>query len=380
MTTPKKIAFILGTRPEAIKLAPLYLEFMKHQDVVHPVMWVTAQHRQMLDQVLSTFEITPDLDFDLMKEGQNLTALTTDVLQRLTPVLKKEQPDLVVVQGDTTTVFTAALAAFYAKIPVAHVEAGLRTQKRYSPFPEEMNRQMCSRLTDYHFSPTELSQENLVAEGVNKDSIWVTGNTVIDALDFMIEKVRAATPLIPDEFPLANLEEGRKMVLITGHRRENFGAGFESICRAIKILAEKYPSHDFVYPVHLNPNVRRPVNNLLSGVENIYLIGPLSYDSFIWVMDRSYLILTDSGGIQEEAPHLGKPVLVMRENTERPESIDAGTSKMVGVDEETIVREVSTLLDQPDQYQLMSRAVNPFGDGTASRQIYDILSEKLFNV
>jgi UDP-N-acetylglucosamine 2-epimerase (non-hydrolysing) len=377
MSELKKIAFVLGTRPEAIKLSPLYLEFLKHRDAVSPVMWVTGQHRQMLDQVLTTFGITPDVDLDIMKPGQNLNEVTANVLQSLEPLLEREEPDLMIVQGDTTTVFAAALAAFYSKIPVAHVEAGLRTYKKYSPFPEEMNRQMVSRIADYHFAPTETAQKNLLGESVSKETVWVTGNTVIDALDIMVPKVRETMPSFPADFPVDSISSGRKMILITGHRRENFGAGFESICRAIKTLAEKYPTHDFVYPVHLNPNVLKPVNEMLAGIDNVYLLEPLAYEPFIWAMDQSFLLLTDSGGVQEEAPHLGKPVLVMREDTERPESITAGTSKLVGVDEETIVREVSTLLDDPERYAQMSRAINPYGDGTASRQIYDILFDTL---
>jgi len=377
MSDRKKVAFVLGTRPEAIKLAPLFLKFLEHEDVVQPVMWVTGQHREMLNQVLDLFGISPDLDFELMKPGQKPIEVTCRVLESLDSVLEKEKPDLLIVQGDTTSVFAAALAAFYARIPVAHVEAGLRTYKKYSPFPEELNRQLCTRLTDFHLAPTENARLNLLEEGVSKDAIWVTGNTVIDALDFMIEHVRKNSPDMPEGFPLTQIEENRKLVLITGHRRENFGEGLESICNAIKSLAVKYSSCDFVYPVHLNPNVQEPVNRLLTGVGNIHLIEPLSYDAFVWAMDRSFLILTDSGGIQEEAPHLGKPVLVMRENTERSESIDSGTSKLVGVNQETIVREVSLLLDSSTEYQLMSHATNPFGDGTASDQIYGILTEQM---
>ena len=326
----KKVVLIFGTRPEAIKLAPVYRELARRTGEFEPRIWATAQHRQMLDQVMETFDLKADRDFDLMRPGQTLTGITAAVLEATSKALAEERPDCLIAQGDTTTVFAAALAAFYHKIPVAHVEAGLRTPHKYSPYPEEMNRRLATRLTDFHFAPTERSRQNLLREAVPDHQIWVTGNTVIDALDIVVDKVRTARPALPEGYPLEALEAGRRMILITGHRRENFGGGFESLCRAIAELARRYPDCDFVYPVHLNPNVREPVFRLLAGQRNIHLIEPLEYRQFIWSMDRCYFLLSDSGGVQEEAPRVGKPVLVMRETTERPEAIEAGTSKLVG--------------------------------------------------
>lgn len=373
MRNRQKVALVFGTRPEAIKLAPLYLRLAQEPEAFEPLIWVTGQHRQMLDQVLATFQLEPHRDFNLMKQGQTLTDVTCAVLQSLQEAFAADRPGMVVVQGDTTTVFAAALAAFYAKIPVGHVEAGLRTWNRFSPYPEEANRQVTSCLADFHFAPTEKARQNLLSVRVPEDRVWVTGNTVIDALDIVARKVRENRPALPADFPLNQLADGRRMVLITGHRRENFGEGFESICRAILDLSRRYPDCEFVYPVHLNPNVREPVNRILQGAANIHLIEPLSYEPFVWAMDRAYFLLSDSGGVQEEAPHLGKPVLVMRETTERPEALEAGTSKLVGVDYERITREAAALLDSPEAYAAMSHATNPFGDGHACGRIADAI-------
>jgi UDP-N-acetylglucosamine 2-epimerase (non-hydrolysing) len=369
----------MGTRPESIKLAPLYLELRKRAALFQPLIWATAQHRQMLDQVMTTFDLTADRDFDLMRPGQTLTRITGAVLEALEPAFEQNRPDCVVVQGDTTTAFAAALAAFYAKIPVAHVEAGLRTPTKYSPYPEEMNRRLATRLSDFHFAPTQRSRRNLLAEGIPDERIWVTGNTVIDALSLLVERVRQQRPPLPEALRTQPMEDGRRMVLITGHRRENFGPGFESICRSISELARRYPQCEFVYPVHLNPNVREPVFRLLKQHPNVQLIEPVDYEAFIWLMDHSYLILSDSGGIQEEAPYLGKPVLVMRESTERPEALEAGTARLVGVDYEKITGEVARLIDDPAAYQAMSQTANPFGDGRACIRIADTLAKELEN-
>ncbi|KPK77761.1 MAG: UDP-N-acetylglucosamine 2-epimerase [Phycisphaerae bacterium SM23_30] len=371
------IALIFGTRPEAIKLAPVFLELVRRPDEFEPLLWLTAQHRQMLDQVMTAFDLRANRDFNLMRPGQSITDVTAEVVKALEEAFAQEKPDVVLVQGDTTTVFTAALASFYAKIPVGHVEAGLRTLTKYSPFPEEMNRRLTSRLADFHFAPTAWAKSNLLAENVSEDQIWVTGNTVIDALDIIVDQVRQNPPVLDEGFPSEIITSGRRVVLITGHRRENFGAGFESICQAIVELADRYPEAEFVYPVHLNPNVRKPVFKLLKGYSNIRLIEPLGYKPFVWLMDRCYFLLSDSGGIQEEAPHLGKPVLVMRETTERPEALEAGTAKLVGVDRPTIVREASRLMDDAGEYAKMSRAQNPFGDGRAALRIVDVLAEQL---
>lgn len=367
----KSIALIFGTRPEAIKLAPVYLELMKHPSDFAPQLWVTGQHRQMLDQVMDAFELKADRDFEVMTPGQTLSSTTSAVLTALEPAFKSHRPDLVLVQGDTTTAFAASLASFYAQIPVGHVEAGLRTATKLSPFPEEMNRRLTTRLADLHFAPTSWSQENLLRDGVRPDHLWVTGNTVIDALETIVTKVRKTPPQLHADIP-AHLFDGKApLILITGHRRENFGSGFESLCHAIAELADRYAHVNFLYPVHLNPNVLEPVHRILSGRTNVHLTQPFDYPSFVWAMDRSYLILSDSGGIQEEAPHLGKPVLVMRETTERPEAIEAGTSLLVGTDRERIVREVSRLLDNQQAYAAMSQAKNPFGDGKASERIVE---------
>lgn len=368
-----RIALVFGTRPEAIKLAPVYLELKRQKDVFEPLLWVTAQHRQMLDQALRTFDLKPDRDFDLMRKDQSLTDVTCAVLDGMQAAFAQDRPDLILVQGDTTTVLAASLAAFYAHVPIGHVEAGLRTWDKSAPYPEELNRQMTSRLADLHFAPTGRAKENLLCEGVREECIWVTGNTVIDALDIVVSRVRRQRPVLPDGFPLARIEEGRRMVLITGHRRENFGAGFESLCEAIRNLSMRYPDCEFVYPVHLNPNVRKPVNRILSGHPNIHLIEPLSYEPFVWAMDHAYILLSDSGGVQEEAPHLGKPVLVMREITERPEAVTAGTSKLVGTDRAAIVREASLLLEEEAAYSAMSQAINPFGDGNAAVRIAEAI-------
>lgn len=375
--TMKRVSFIFGTRPEAIKLCPLVLAMREHGGF-EPHVCVTGQHREMLDQVLEVFGVVPDVDLDLMQPNQTLGGFTARAIAACDAYLEEAKPDLVVVQGDTTTVFCAALTAFYHNIPVAHVEAGLRTWNKLAPFPEEINRTLTTPLAHLHFAPTERSRENLLRENVPLERIFVTGNTVIDALLLAVERVRSNPPEIrglPDHV----LKSGTPLVLITGHRRENFGTGFENICQAIADLAGRYPHMHFVYPVHLNPNVREPVYRLLAdasdgnggapGRGNVHLIEPLGYLPFVSLMDRATLILTDSGGVQEEAPGLGKPVLVMRETTERPEGVDAGTVRLVGTDREMIVREVSRLLDDADAYEAMARAVNPYGDGHACGRI-----------
>lgn len=377
---------VFGTRPEAIKMAPLVKEFQKHSDKFETVVCVTGQHREMLDQVLHIFEITPDYDLNIMKQGQDLYDVTARVLTGMRDVLKEVQPDIVLVHGDTTTSTAAALAAFYQQIPVGHVEAGLRTHNIYSPWPEEMNRQITGRIATYHLSPTPLSKQNLLAEGVKEEQITVTGNTVIDALYMVVEKIKQDKALdaeLEEQLKLAGydvnrLSEGRRLVLITGHRRENFGDGFINMCTAIKDLTKKYPEVDFVYPMHLNPNVRKPIHEVfgtdLSNLGNMFFIEPLEYLSFVYLMEKSSVVLTDSGGIQEEAPGLGKPVLVMRDTTERPEALEAGTVKLVGTDYNMIVNEVSLLLDDKDAYEKMSKAVNPYGDGLACKRIVDFLA------
>lgn len=373
MRDPIKIAIIFGTRPEAIKLAPLYLRLCREPERYAPLLWVTGQHRQMLDQVLQSFALEPHRDFNLMRQGQSLTDVTCAVLESLQEAFAEERPDMVVVQGDTTTVFAGALAAFYARIPVGHVEAGLRTWNRFAPYPEEVNRQLSSCLADLHFAPTEKAKQNLLSIRIPEERVFVTGNTVIDALDLVAAKVRKEQPLLPEAFPLEAIRQGSPMILITGHRRENFGSGFESICQAILTLAKRYPDYRFVYPVHLNPNVRKPVQRYLSEEQNIHLMEPLSYEAFIWAMDQAYFLLSDSGGVQEEAPHLGKPVLVMRDTTERPEALEAGTSILVGTDAERIVQECVRLIEDKDAYDVMSQAVNPFGDGHACDYIADAI-------
>lgn len=376
---------VFGTRPEAIKMAPLVKEFQKHTDKFETIVCVTGQHRQMLDQVLEIFEIVPDFDLNIMKQGQDLYDVTARVLTGMRDVLKKVQPDVVLVHGDTTTSTAAALASFYQQIPVGHVEAGLRTHNIYSPWPEEMNRQITGRIATFDFAPTPLSKKNLLAEGVAEDKITVTGNTVIDALYMVVDKIKNNAELdkkLEDILKDAGydgnrLANGKKLVLITGHRRENFGDGFISMCKAIKFLTEKYPDVDFVYPMHLNPNVRKPIHEVfgenLEGSGNMFFIEPLEYLSFVYLMEKANIVLTDSGGIQEEAPGLGKPVLVMRDTTERPEALDAGTVKLVGTDYDKIVNEVSALLDNKELYDTMSKAVNPYGDGHACERIINTL-------
>ena len=396
----KTVMLVFGTRPEAIKMAPLVKEFQKHPKEFNTVVCVTGQHRQMLDQVLQLFGITPDYDLNIMKQGQDLYDVTARVLTGMRDVLKEAHPDVVLVHGDTTTSTAAALAAFYQQIPVGHVEAGLRTHNIYSPWPEEMNRQITGRIATYNFSPTPLSKANLLREAVTEDSITVTGNTVIDALYWVVNKIKEdktlnselQTQLAQAGYDVNRLAHGKKLVLITGHRRENFGDGFINMCTAIKDLTQKYPDVDFVYPMHLNPNVRKPIAEVfgehvvnkealpLSKGEcpqgegaNMFFIEPLEYLSFVYLMEKSTIVLTDSGGIQEEAPSLGKPVLVMRDTTERPEALEAGTVKLVGTNYDKIVAEVSALLDNPAHYDTMSKAVNPYGDGLACGRIVDAL-------
>ncbi|MBQ4314362.1 MAG: UDP-N-acetylglucosamine 2-epimerase (non-hydrolyzing) [Lentisphaeria bacterium] len=379
----KKIMLVFGTRPEAIKMAPLVKEFQKYPDKFETVVCVTGQHRQMLDQVLSLFEISPDYDLNIMKAGQDLYDVTARVLTGMRDVLTECNPDVVLVHGDTTTSTAAALAAFYKQIPVGHVEAGLRTHNIYSPWPEEMNRQITGRIAAYNFSPTPLSRQNLLAESVKDESIFVTGNTVIDALHWVTKKLKSSSAmqgelsdfLRKSGYDVDRLAGGKKLVLITGHRRENFGDGFISMCSAIKALNEKYPEVDFVYPMHLNPNVRKPISEVFGSVApaNMFFIEPLDYLPFVFLMEKSNLVLTDSGGIQEEAPGLGKPVLVMRDTTERPEALEAGTVKLVGTDFDKITTEVSKLLDDQKYYESMSKAVNPYGDGMACPRIVEVL-------
>ena len=381
----KKIMLVFGTRPEAIKMAPLVLAFQNHKDDFDTIVCVTGQHREMIDQVLEIFDIKPDYDLNIMKQGQDLYDVTTRVLLGMRDVLHEVNPDIVLVHGDTTTSTAAALAAFYQQIPVGHVEAGLRTYNIYSPWPEEMNRQLTGRIATYHFAPTILSQSNLLNEGVQKEKIVITGNTVIDALHLVTKKiadntslrVRLINSLKSQGYDTSRLDNGsRRLVLITGHRRENFGEGFINICKAIKTLAEQYPDVDFVYPMHMNPNVRKPIS-LVFGENgkhsNTFFIEPLDYLCFVFLMEKAYIVLTDSGGIQEEAPGLGKPVLVMRNTTERPEAVTAGTVKLVGTDYDTIVRSVSQLFESEKEYASMSQAVNPYGDGKASQRIIEAL-------
>ena len=376
----KRVLLVFGTRPEAIKMAPLVHEFKKHGDVFETLVCVTGQHREMLDQVLDLFQVKPDYDLNIMKPDQDLYDVTSRILVGMRDVLAEVRPDVVFVHGDTTTSMASALAAFYQQIPVAHVEAGLRTGNIYSPWPEEMNRSITGRIATYNFAPTLCSKNNLLKENVPEESIVVTGNTVIDALHWVVEKIASDSQLqdsIISEiksigYDMARLDEGRRLVLITGHRRENFGDGFLNICRAIKGLSERYPAVDFVYPMHLNPNVRKPVLDILGkGNPNIILIEPLQYLQFVYLMEKSYLVLTDSGGIQEEAPGLGKPVLVMRDTTERPEAVEAGTVLLVGADRERIIKGVSDLLDNGVMYEKMSKAINPYGDGNACKRILD---------
>lgn len=390
-----RVLLVFGTRPEAIKMAPLVKEFQKYPDHFETVVCVTGQHRQMLDQVLDLFEIQPDFDLEIMKSGQDLYDITSRVLLGMRDVFIESKPDLVLVHGDTTTSTTTALAAYYQQIPVAHIEAGLRTNNLYSPWPEEANRQITGRLAQWHFAPTVMAQKNLMDEGVSKNRIVVTGNTVIDALQLTLSKIHRSSRVvmnivndlqvkgIPTSLIADWVYRSRKMVLITGHRRENFGKGFLNICESIKFLAEKYPNVDFVYPVHLNPNVQKPVHEILgktplngnSAPKNIFLIDPIDYLPFVYLMDLSYLILTDSGGIQEEAPYLGKPVLVMRDTTERPEALTAGTVKLVGTDSQMIIESVEMLFKEEAVYRKMAQATNPYGDGKASIRIVQELKK-----
>ena len=385
----RKILLAFGTRPEAIKMAPLVKEFRRRPDKFETVICITGQHRQMLDQVLRLFDIRPDYDLDIMRQGQDLYDVTARILTGMRGVLEEVCPDVVLVHGDTTSSTAAALAAFYRQIPVGHVEAGLRTHDIYSPWPEEMNRQLTGRIATYHFAPTPLSRQNLLAENVRPERITVTGNTVIDALYMVENKIKGDKALDAEledilsqaGYDVARLVGGRRLVLITGHRRENFGEGFLSICRAIRTLAERHPAVDFVYPMHLNPNVRKPIHEVfgesLSNLGNMFFIEPLEYLSFVYLMEKSTIVLTDSGGIQEEAPGLGKPVLVMRDTTERPEALDAGTVRLVGTDYGKIVTEVSALLNEPARYEAMSHAVNPYGDGLACCRIADFLEKEI---
>ena len=376
---------VFGTRPEAIKMCPLVIELKKHPDVFNTKVCVTGQHREMLDQVLNIFGVVPDYDLNIMQQGQDLYDVTSKVLIGMRTVLNDAIPDVVLVHGDTTTSMAAALAAFYQQISVGHVEAGLRTHNIYSPWPEEMNRQITGRIACINFAPTESSRQNLLDEGVLDERITVTGNTVIDALQMIVAKMSVddglnkvlKTKLLSFGYDMERLASGKKIVLITGHRRENFGEGFMNICNAIKKLAQTYPNVDFVYPMHLNPNVRKPIHEVfgedLTHSDNVFFIEPLEYMEFVYLMKKSFIVLTDSGGIQEEAPGLGKPVLVMRDTTERPEAVEAGTVKLVGTDMGKIIRNVSLLLDDADEYRKMSQAVNPYGDGKACERIIQAL-------
>ena len=383
----KKVMLVFGTRPEAIKMCPLVKEFQKYPKDFETIVCVTGQHREMLDQVLKIFEVSPDYDLNIMKQGQDLYDVTARVLTGMRDVLKEVQPDVVLVHGDTTTSTAAALAAFYQQIPVGHVEAGLRTHNIYSPWPEEMNRQITGRIAAYNFAPTPLSEKNLKEEKA-WGQIFVTGNTVIDALHMVVDKLKSNKKLAAEQvkvlaeagYDVTRLEGGKKLVLITGHRRENFGEGFISMVTAMKDLSEKYPDVDFVYPMHLNPNVRKPIHEVfgedLTAYQNFFFIEPLQYLEFVYLMEKSTIVLTDSGGIQEEAPGLGKPVLVMRDTTERPEALESGTVHLVGTNHDLIVSEVSTLLDNPVAYDKMSKAVNPYGDGLACRRIVNTLKHQ----
>ncbi len=383
----KTVMLVFGTRPEAIKMCPLVKEFQKHKETFKTVVCVTGQHREMLDQVLSIFDVHPDYDLNIMKQGQDLYDVTARVLTGMRDVFKECRPDVVLVHGDTTTSTAAALAAFYQQIPVGHVEAGLRTHNIYSPWPEEMNRQITGRIATYNFSPTALSEHNLQEEKV-QGRVYVTGNTVIDTLHMVVDRLKNDTALAAEQdkvllkagYDVNRLADGRRLVLITGHRRENFGDGFISMVTAIRDLKNKYPDVDFVYPMHLNPNVRKPIHEVfgedLTNLGNIFFIEPLQYLEFVYLMEKSYIVLTDSGGIQEEAPGLGKPVLVMRDTTERPEALESGTVRLVGTDYDKIMSEVSRLLDDAAAYGLMSHAVNPYGDGKACQRIVEVLSRQ----
>lgn len=374
-----KVMLVFGTRPEAIKMVPVIMALKAKPEEFDVSVCVTAQHREMLDQVLELFEITPDIDLNLMQKGQTLTELTTRALTGLHKVMQDEKPDLVLVHGDTTTTFTASLAAFYEQIPVGHVEAGLRTHNIYSPWPEEFNRRVTGVVANYHFAPTEGSQKNLLDEKIDPSTVVVTGNTVIDALQWVVKKIdqdQALSSELSSRFPM--IDSSKKLILVTGHRRENFGGGFLNICQAIHTIAQR-EDVQVIYPVHLNPNVQKPVNDILGGLDNVHLIEPQDYLPFVYLMNQAHIILTDSGGIQEEAPSLGKPVLVMRDTTERPEAVAAGTVKLVGTEQNTIEKEVINLLDNQAEYEAMSYAHNPYGDGHASERIGEFLISKKEN-
>lgn len=373
----KKVLIVFGTRPEAIKMAPVVQEFKKNHDHFVTKVCVTGQHREMLDQVLDLFKIIPEYDLDIMKPNQDLNDVTSNILLKIKYVLKEFLPDLVLVHGDTVTTFATSLAAYYQKIKICHVEAGLRTGNLFSPWPEEANRKLTGVLTDYHFAPTATSKKNLLNEGVCESSIFVTGNTVIDALKLVNNRINSDKDLrskIEESIINSGFQEfNSKFILVTGHRRENFGKGFLNICESLKTLAKNNPDINILYPVHLNPNVRKPVKNLLSNISNVKLVEPFQYEEFIFLMNKSYLILTDSGGIQEEAPSLGVPVLVMRDTTERPEALESGTVKLVGCDQNKIVKEVQNLLNNSNEYKKMCKAINPYGDGKTSKRILKIL-------
>jgi len=374
-----KIMVVIGTRPEAIKLAPVIKELERHPKEFEVVPVTTAQHRQMLDQVLKLFKITSSYDLNIMENDQTLSGLTARIIEKFDPIVKKEKPDWILIQGDTTPTFASALIGFYHKIRIGHIEAGLRTHNKYSPFPEETNRRLASVLTDFHFAPTETAKENLVAEGIAKENIFVTGNTVVDALFMILERLKKDKLKLQNpssQFAFLNSQlttNNSKLILVTAHRRESLGKPLESICRALKEIVRANSEVKVIYPVHLNPNVQEPVKRILKKNERIHLIDPLDYESFVWLMDKSYLILTDSGGIQEEAPSLGKPVLVLREATERPEGVEAGAVRVVGLDRDKIVEEAQRLLDDRTLYQKMSRTANPYGDGKAAKRIVEIL-------
>jgi len=378
-----KIIIIFGTRPEAIKMAPVIKQFKLNSNKFSTIVCVTAQHREMLDQVLNLFEIIPDYDLNLMTDNQTLPDLTSKALTRITEVLKEVRPDVIFVQGDTTTTFIASLAAYYLKIKIAHIEAGLRTNNKYSPFPEEINRQLTTKLADYHFPPTEEAKNNLLREGIIKETMCVTGNTVIDALQWVVNKNNKLNlsqkweKYFNSEFniPFSN---SIKSILVTGHRRESFGDGFRNICESLSTIAKQHSNIQIIYPVHLNPNVQKPVYSILENIDNIYLIHPLDYEPFSFLLNKSHIVLTDSGGIQEEAPSLGKPVLVMRDTTERPEGVTAGTTKLIGTNTDNIIREVDNLLLNTDEYNKMAKAINPYGDGNAANNIYKYMNTNIF--
>jgi UDP-N-acetylglucosamine 2-epimerase (non-hydrolysing) len=371
----KIVVLVLGTRPEAIKMACVYQE-LKNSDLVRPILISTGQHREMLDQVFTIFGITPDLDLKTMMQGQSLNYIISTVIERLDKVYSELSPDLVLVQGDTSTAFAATMAGFYRKIPIGHIEAGLRTLNKYSPFPEEVNRRLITQLADLHFAPTQSNYDRLLAEGINSENIWLTGNTVIDALDWVVKQVEVKPPKGIISIPENVRNSSKKIILITGHRRENFGEGFDKISKAIATLATQWKDINFIYPVHLNPQVKVPIAKALTGLSNVFLIDPLDYESLVWLLSRCYFVMSDSGGIQEEAPHLGKPVLVFRESTERVEAVTAGVAMLVGSDEHRIVRAANLLLTDSNTYSQMSNAINPFGDGKSSKRIAEIIYRK----